>query len=90
MSRHGGPMRTCVGCRTVRPRGALVRLVRGVDGRARVSPTGAGRGAYVCPDAACVGRLVRTGSLGRAFKTSCVVGDGLAEAVLSREPTPGR
>src|SRR5437867_13407353 len=45
------PRRTCLGCRRVRPKEALVRLVRGRDGVVVADPRGgaAGRGAYVWP-----------------------------------------
>lgn len=56
------PIRTCLGCRSRRPRRELVRLVvdRGVvavDAR-RDRP---GRGAWVCPDEACAERALRDG-----------------------------
>lgn len=62
--------RTCIGCRKVRPKPALVRLVRGADGRVRVDSDGRaeGRGAYVCPDSECLGKALHAGRLGHAFK----------------------
>lgn len=50
------PMRLCLGCGTRRPKRELVRVVRAPDGAVAVDPTGkrSGRGAYVCPDAACL------------------------------------
>lgn len=49
------PERTCVGCRAVREKSALVRLVES-DGALVVDHKGEmpGRGAYICPDQACV------------------------------------
>ncbi len=49
------PLRTCVGCRQVRPKRELVRIVHGSDGQIVLDETGkqAGRGAYVCPNPAC-------------------------------------
>ncbi|HEX9417735.1 MAG TPA: YlxR family protein, partial [Methylomirabilota bacterium] len=38
------PQRTCIGCRKVRPKAALLRLVRGADGRVDVDNSGAARG----------------------------------------------
>ena len=45
------PMRTCVGCRKVRPKDELVRIVDSPDGL-RIDPSGKlnGRGVYVCPN----------------------------------------
>lgn len=67
------PQRTCIGCRKVRPKAALVRLVRGSDGRAQVDEGGraGGRGAYVCPDPACLRSALSGSRLGHAFKRPC-------------------
>lgn len=50
------PQRTCVGCRQVRPKKELVRIVRTPEGLVEVDPTGkrSGRGAYICPDTRCL------------------------------------
>jgi len=50
------PLRTCVGCRRVRAKGELVRIVRAPDGLLVADGDGAGRGAYVCPDGDCLER----------------------------------
>ncbi|MBE3562584.1 YlxR family protein [Hydrogenibacillus sp. N12] len=49
------PIRKCVACGAQRPKRELVRIVRTPDGDVRLDPTGrqGGRGAYVCPNAAC-------------------------------------
>jgi predicted RNA-binding protein YlxR (DUF448 family) len=67
------PQRTCIGCRKVRPKASLLRLVRGTDGRVEVDERGAapGRGAYVCPDPGCLGKAFSAGRLGHAFKRPC-------------------
>jgi predicted RNA-binding protein YlxR (DUF448 family) len=59
-----------VGCRRVRDKATMVRLVRGQDGRVRVDrpQRAAGRGAYVCPTAACIAAALGKGRLGHAFK----------------------
>ncbi|MFA5891663.1 MAG: YlxR family protein [Actinomycetota bacterium] len=62
--RRREPLRTCVGCRRVRPKSEMTRLVAR-DGSIVEDPEGRapGRGAYVCPGAECRdrarGRLVR-------------------------------
>lgn len=63
------PTRTCVGCRQVRPKRALVRVVRTPQGEVQVDPTGkrAGRGAYVCPSEACLEKAFRGRQLERAL-----------------------
>lgn len=85
------PTRTCLGCRRRRPRGELVRLVRGPDGVVAVDPRGrgAGRGAYLCAEAGCVERALKTGRLGHAFRGACRPAEGLPAMVLAagRAPT---
>ena len=55
------PMRMCIGCRTMKPKRELVRLVRGADESISVDFTGKmpGRGAYICRDAACVDKAIK-------------------------------
>lgn len=64
------PQRSCIACRTARAKRALIRLVRGPDGAARVDAQGreAGRGAYLCATRACWERALSTGALGRALR----------------------
>ena len=64
--RRGGggvvePGRRCVGCGRSLPKGELLRLVRGGDGRVRPDPDARadGRGAYVCANPDCAARLDR-------------------------------
>lgn len=77
------PLRTCLGCRTARPKRMLVRLVRGSEGEVRTDARGsaAGRGAYVCREAACLARALERGRLAHAFRKPCRAGQGLAEEV---------
>ncbi len=64
------PQRTCIGCRRVRAKAELVRLVRRADGMVGVDRTGAapGRGAYVCPAPPCAEEALKRGRLARALK----------------------
>ncbi|HUG35340.1 MAG TPA: YlxR family protein [Candidatus Limnocylindrales bacterium] len=64
------PQRTCLGCRQVRPRALLVRLVRDLEGRVQVDRqgTGVGRGAYVCASAGCLAKGLTKGRLDHAFR----------------------
>ena len=66
----GGPRRTCVGCRQVRPKATLVRLVGGEDGQVRVDRGGesVGRGAYVCPTVDCLDKALIASRLVHALK----------------------
>lgn len=63
------PQRTCVGCREVRPKRSLIRIVRTEDG-VRIDPTGKapGRGAYLHDTRSCWENALK-GSLSRALRT---------------------
>ena len=80
------PRRTCLGCRRVRPKRVLVRLVRmgHAPGINRARPgRGAvpGRGAYVCADDLCLGRAFARARLTHAFGKPCEASAELAMAV---------
>jgi hypothetical protein len=80
------PLRTCLGCRQVRVKAALLRLVRAADGQAEVDWEGrrAGRGAYVCPSAECLARALTKARLGHAFKDATAAPAVDVEAVVRR------
>ena len=63
------PMRQCLGCREMKPKRELIRVVRGSDGAISLDFRGKapGRGAYVCPNAACLKKAVKARALERAF-----------------------
>ena len=63
------PMRMCVGCREMKPKRALLRVVRSPEGEISFDLTGRkpGRGAYVCPDEECFMKAVKQHQLERAF-----------------------
>ncbi len=64
------PQRTCVACRTTRPKRELVRVVRSPLGELSVDLRGKapGRGAYLDPDAGCLERGLAEGALSRALE----------------------
>ena len=61
------PMRMCVGCREMKPKRELIRVVRSPEGEVSIDPVGKkpGRGAYVCRSQACLGRAIRQRQLER-------------------------
>jgi len=63
------PLRQCVGCREMKPKRELVRIVRSPEGAVSVDTTGKkpGRGAYVCPSGDCLKKAIRSKALSRAF-----------------------
>ena len=64
------PTRSCVACRTARPKRELVRVVRTPAGTIQADLTGraAGRGAYLCNDPACWELAVRKRALEHALR----------------------
>ena len=66
------PQRQCVGCREMKEKKALLRIVRTPEGEILLDSTGkkSGRGAYVCPDPACLKKARKSRALERAFDTA--------------------
>lgn len=67
MTSAATPMRTCVGCRSVKDQSTLVRYVRGLDGQPSESRTAAGRGAWLCASQSCLDRALTTRAFDRAW-----------------------
>ena len=63
------PMRQCTGCREMKPKRELTRIVRSPEGEVSIDDTGKkpGRGAYVCRSAECLKKAIKTRALSRAF-----------------------
>ena len=96
------PIRTCVGCRERLEHAELVRIRATPDGLAR--GRGPGRGAYVCPDRACLDAAIARKAIGWALRAKELRADdeevnwllaelyariGDFEQALSFEPEPG-
>ena len=64
------PMRMCVGCREMKPKRDLLRVVRTPEDEITIDFTGkkSGRGAYVCEDEACLTRAIKQRQLERALE----------------------
>ena len=75
------PMRQCVGCREMKPKKELIRVVKSPEGEVSLDFKGKkpGRGAYVCPDEACLKRARKARALERAF--SAPMPDEVCEAL---------
>lgn len=69
------PLRMCAGCAQHKPKKELVRVVRTPEGSVELDLTGkkAGRGAYVCPDAACLKKARKARRIERAL--DCAIPD---------------
>ena len=75
------PMRQCLGCREMKPKKELIRVVRSPEGELSLDFRGKkpGRGAYLCPDPACLARAKKSRAIGRAL--SAQVGPAVWEAL---------
>ena len=71
------PVRRCVGCNAQRPKRELVRVVRKAPGR----------GAYLCPSAACLAKARKAKRLERTFEVPIPDGiyDRLTEEIQCAE-----
>ncbi len=63
------PMRTCIACRSEKPKKELIRIVKTKDGEFKIDRTGKlnGRGAYLCDDKACLEKIIKKKLLKVAF-----------------------
>ena len=66
------PQRQCVGCRVMKDKKALVRVVKTPENEVVLDLTGkkSGRGAYVCPAMECLKKARKSRALERAFELS--------------------
>ena len=66
------PMRMCVGCREMKPKKELLRVVKSPEGAIAFDRVGKapGRGAYVCKSAECLAKAVKTRALERQLECS--------------------
>ena len=64
------PMRQCLGCREMKPKRELIRVVRSPEGEVSLDFRGKanGRGAYICPSAECLKKAIRAKALERALQ----------------------
>ena len=63
------PLRQCLGCREMKPKKELIRVVRSLEGEVSLDFKGKkpGRGAYVCPSPECLKKARKAKALERAF-----------------------
>ena len=66
------PQRQCLGCREMKNKKDLIRVVRSPEGEISLDFKGKkpGRGAYVCPQPACLAKAKKSRALERAFETA--------------------
>ncbi len=78
------PQRQCVGCRTMKDKKSLLRVVKTPEGDILLDATGkkSGRGAYVCPDSECLKKARKSRALERALETA--IPDAVYEALVQQ------
>ena len=78
------PMRQCVGCREMKAKKELVRVVRSPEGEISLDFRGMapGRGAYVCPQAECLRRAIKSRALERGL--DCQIPQEIYDQLLLR------
>ena len=69
------PLRQCLGCREMKPKAELMRVVRSPEGAVSLDLRGKtpGRGAYVCRSADCLKKAVKGGRLEKSLE--CKISD---------------
>ena len=75
------PMRQCLGCREMKPKAELIRIVRSPEGAVTLDLKGRapGRGAYLCRSSECIKRALKSKALERVF--SMKIEENLEEAL---------
>ena len=83
------PMRMCVGCSEMKPKREMIRAVHQKDGTILLDATGklAGRGAYICPQLACLQKARKARRLEKAFscKISAEIYDAMEQKMQEAE-----
>ena len=71
----------CVGCREMKEKRELIRIVRTPEGEVAIDETGkrSGRGAYICRNAECLKRAIKQKQLERQLDVTLTteIVDGL-------------
>ena len=64
------PMRMCTGCREMKPKKELIRVVKTPEGEIKLDTAGKlnGRGAYICKCTSCLQKAQKSNALARAFE----------------------
>ena len=64
------PLRQCIGCREMKPKRDLLRILRTPEGELLLDDTGKknGRGAYLCRDIQCFANARKSKALERSFQ----------------------
>ena len=66
------PQRQCIGCREMKNKPDMIRVIRTPEGEIKIDETGRmnGRGAYICRSGECLRASIRNHGLERSLHTS--------------------
>ena len=66
------PLRMCLGCKEMKPKKELIRVVRNNEGEINIDLVGKkpGRGAYICKNSDCLEKATKAKRLEKAFETT--------------------
>lgn len=75
------PLRMCLGCREMKPKNELIRIVNN-GGEIFIDATGKanGRGAYICRNVDCYKKAVKGKALNKQFK--CEISNDFLQKLL--------
>ena len=78
------PQRQCVGCREMKDKKSLLRVVKSPEGEVSLDFGGKkpGRGAYVCHSVDCLRKARKSRALERAFETA--IGEDIYAALQAQ------
>lgn len=78
------PMRQCLGCREMKPKRELVRVVRSPEGAVTLDLRGKapGRGAYVCRQTDCLNKALRSKAIARSLQVE--IPQDIIDAMLAQ------
>ena len=89
MKQKKTPERLCLGCNVSKDKRDLIRVVKTKTGEIFLDKTGKanGRGAYICNDAACLEKAIKTRRISRslAVEIPAEVYDALRQAIQNDE-----
>ena len=62
----------CLGCKEMKPKKELIRVVRNNEGEINIDLVGKkpGRGAYICKSGDCLDKAIKAKRLEKAFETT--------------------
>ncbi len=83
------PMRMCIACHEMKPKKEMLRIVKPKEGDVFIDFSGkaAGRGAYICDDPACIGKLKKQRLLNKTFSEDIPLSvyDAIEEAFFAKK-----